>query len=94
MAPKASPIADAIKASKQPLPPSPDVETDADVVETSAVIDYMCGLRRVGPSKYVVVSGLVKDGVPDLRVEAVAQSLDHAAEELRSEFQRLVEFIP
>lgn len=92
MATKASPIAEAIKtqvaaASK---PGSPDVGTEG----AEPKIDYVCGLRRVGPSKYVVVSGLVRDGVPDLRVEAISQSLDHAAEELRSEFQRLVEFIP
>lgn len=81
MAGKQSLIAEAIKAR---------AGTEAE----ATVIDYVCGLRRVGPSKYVVVSGLVRDGAPDLRVEPIAQTLDHAAEELRAEFQRLVEFIP
>lgn len=83
MAGKQSLIAEAIKAQ---VPPSAEA--------APVVIDYVCGLRRVGPSKYVVVSGLVRDGAPDLRVEPIAQTLDHAAEELRAEFQRLVEFIP
>ncbi len=56
--------------------------------------DFVCGLRRVGPSKYSLVTGRVVDGVPDLRVDGVSQSLDHAAEELRAEFQKLMETIP
>lgn len=88
---KQSPIAEAIKST---LPP---VVAEAPAVAEEAappVIDYVCGLRKVGPSRYVVVSGLVKDGVPDLRVENVAQPINNAADELRAEFQRLVEFIP
>lgn len=109
MATKNSPIADAIKldqASKRAPPPPDDHAThvaaaaaldrgeDVPTDAAPVVVDYMCGLRRIGPSKYVVVSGLIKNGVPDLRVEEVGQSLGHAAEELRAEFQRLVEFIP
>jgi hypothetical protein len=59
-----------------------------------ALVDYVCGLRRVGPSRYSLVTGTVVGGVVDLKVDPVSQSLDHAAEELRGEFQKLMETIP
>lgn len=63
-------------------------------VPEAVAVDFVCGLRKVGPSLYSLVTGRVVDGVPELKVDAVSQSLDHAAEELRAEFQRLMEVIP
>lgn len=54
------------------------------------VVDYVCGLRKTGPSLYVVVRGKITDGVADLLVGDVAQGIDHASEELREAYRRLV----
>lgn len=74
----------------------PAAKRPAEAVEAKRegdAVDYVCGLRKVG-SKYCLVTGRVIDGVPDLRVDALSQTLDHAAEELRAEFQKLMETIP
>jgi hypothetical protein len=75
------------------------IQDVGDVVELKAdhvpAIDWVCGLRKVGPSKYSLVTGRIIDGVPDLKVDlAVSQSQDHAAEELRNAFQALMRDIP
>ncbi len=62
--------------------------------EGPVVTDYVCGLRKIGPSKYSVVSGRIIDGVVELKVEPISEDLGHSAEALRSEFQKLVKFIP
>lgn len=55
---------------------------------------FVCGLEKVGPSRYALVSGRVVDGVPDLVVDPISQTLDLAADLLRTEFQKLMETIP
>ena len=66
--------------------PAPALAVDA--------IDYVCGLRKVGPSRYSLVTGRVVNGVPDLKVDHISQSQDHAAEELLAEFRKLMAVIP
>ncbi len=68
--------------------------TIVDVPTTAPVIDYVCGLRKVGPSKYSLVVGRLVAGLPELKVDEVAQSLDHASEELRMAYQKLMSEIP
>lgn len=68
----------------EPVPPADD----------DGPVDFICGLRRVGPSLYTLVSGRIVNGTPELKVDTISQSLDHAAEQLRAEFQRLMETIP
>ena len=57
-------------------------------------VDFVCGLRKVGPRQYTVVSGRIIDGEPHFKVDGVAQPLEHAAELLRIEFQKLISVIP
>ncbi len=62
--------------------------------QPSPVVDFVCGLRKVGPQKYSLVTGRIVDGVPELKVDAVSQPQDHAAMELRVAFQKLMGEIP
>lgn len=57
-------------------------------------VDYVCGLRKVGPSKYVLVTGTVEDGVVKFKHDKIPESLDNAAEMLRASFQSLMETLP
>jgi hypothetical protein len=63
-------------------------------VVAPGVTDFVCGLRRVGSNAYSLVTGRVVDGVAELRVDPIIQPLDHAADLLRTEFQKLMEMIP
>lgn len=65
--------------------------TKADQPKT---VDYVCGLRKIGTNRYSLVTGVVANGVPELKVDAIVQSLDLAAEELRATFQKLMKEIP
>lgn len=63
--------------------------------DSPPIVDYVCGLRKLGPSRYALVTGKVVNNVPDFTVDkSGGQSQDHAAEELRAAFQKLMETIP
>ena len=59
-----------------------------------AVVDFVCGLRKVGPQRYSLVTGKVVNGVPELKVDEAAQKQEFAAEELRIAMQKLMAEIP
>lgn len=73
---------------------APPVVVTNIATEKAPVVDYVCGLRKVGPRQYQLVTGLVVDGEPNLKVDDVAQPLEHAAESLRIAFQKMFLNIP
>lgn len=96
MAPKAAKIA-AVVTGAEPAPEVPAEVTEqpaAEAPKAGPVIDYMCGLRKIGPRKYSVVYGRCVDGVPSFTVEEAAQPLEFAAVELREVLHKVVGIIP
>jgi len=56
--------------------------------------DFVAGIRKVGPNSYRVVTGLIVDGMASLKVDAVEQPLEHAAETLKIAFRKLLAEAP
>ncbi len=69
----------------------------APVVNLSAPskVDHICGLRKVGPNSYVVVTGRVVDGqAVEWKVDPISQPLDHAALTLTMKLRAMVGEMP
>lgn len=57
-------------------------------------VDYIAGLRKVGPATYRVVSGKIVNGVVELKVDHLEQSLEYSAEGLKTALHNLIGAIP
>ena len=79
----------------------PEAKREEPAIQ-APVIDYLCGLRKVG-AEYVVVeaklvSGRVEELKPDGKTESnpngIAQPLQYAADALRLKLRKLIGEIP
>lgn len=62
--------------------------------EPEQTVDFVAGLRKTGPNQYKVISGTVVNGVPEVRVDHVEQSLEHSAIALKLAFRNLLSRMP
>ncbi len=58
------------------------------------VVDYVAGLRKTGPNQYTVITGKIVNGVGDVKVDHVHQSLEYSAEGLKVALRNLLGSMP
>lgn len=74
---------------------APPVEQTRAPAPAKPMVDQFCGIRKVGPSAYAVVTGQLVDGkVVTLQVDPVVQPLDHTAQTLAMKLRAMIGEMP